>query len=558
MVDEAQMLRLLNHRVGDYHIDELLNVGGQAAIFRARHTSMNQTFALKVYGPFTELRDVDHEMEEARKMFLFDHPSILKIHPPIVQSSPLNEDETLLVIPMPLSMLGSAEEWMELRGRIGLPQIAHLRQLFDAVRAIHAANHSHNDLKPSNVLLFGDGFEKARPMIADFGVAKLTTFASKVSFLSPEYSPPEQFTQDGSLAGDVYSLGATVYYLVTGRHPISVEDTDNMAAWQAAHQKTPRPDATAINERCPVRIALLIMRMMDPDRATRPTIEESLAELDLAATEIHGDEKGYPLSNTVDAIVSAPTETLRYYTSKHRCLLDPSLHRAFGRDLWIVRIALATNRWDYIAKVFRIATTFFGESFSFYETYGHYDVLVRVWSRKERLDRFMRAVSTDAGDAEVDEHRVEEVLYPQRRRDNRDDVSMTVALAAQERVRPFGVDPSGRIIGEFDSPPSWKIKAFTFVLKPRTHAWRSTVRRDVINGLRWRSGEIFDSRSAHAVCVFTEPCSYLCMIEYGATEFSGLSNTPSVMSTQDKGPGYGTNTLLATNRLVYESDQIRL
>lgn len=106
------------------------------------------------------------------------------------------------------------------------------RKLAQAVHEVHEAGILHRDLKPSNVLVTQAG----EPKITDFGLAKLLTADSLLTTQhcllgTPSYMPPERASSDGSAAteqGDVYSLGAILYELLTGRPPflgVTILDT---------------------------------------------------------------------------------------------------------------------------------------------------------------------------------------------------------------------------------------------------------------------------------------------------------------------------------------------
>ena len=94
-------------------------------------------------------------------------------------------------------------------------------EVCEAVAYAHARLVIHQDIKPSNVLVDGDG----RARLLDFGVAKLVEDASgdrtaTMALMTPEYAAPEQFEQRApTVATDIYSLGAVLFELLVGRGP---------------------------------------------------------------------------------------------------------------------------------------------------------------------------------------------------------------------------------------------------------------------------------------------------------------------------------------------------
>jgi serine/threonine-protein kinase len=147
----------------------------------------------------------------------------------------------------------------------------------------HAAGLVHRDVKPQNLLLRRDGTLK----VADFGIARAAegtalTEAGTVLGTAAYLSPEQALGQEATPAADVYSLGAVLYELLTGRPPYELESLADLAARQAEGSITPVSElATGI----PQRVEDAVMRSLARNPAYRPTSAGELArELEPAET----------------------------------------------------------------------------------------------------------------------------------------------------------------------------------------------------------------------------------------------------------------------------------
>ena len=203
---------------GDYELVEEIARGGMGVVYRARQTNLNRIVALKMIlaGQFAGQEDVQRFYTEAEAAAQLDHPGIV----PIFE---IGEHQGQHYFSMGYVEGQSLAERI-IEGPLPPTDAADLVQkISDAMEYAHQRGVIHRDLKPANVLIDLNG----QPKVTDFGLAKKTEADSNLTGTgqilgTPAYMPPEQASGNvggvGPLA-DVYSLGAILYCLVTGRPP---------------------------------------------------------------------------------------------------------------------------------------------------------------------------------------------------------------------------------------------------------------------------------------------------------------------------------------------------
>jgi len=207
-------------RFGDYELIEEIARGGMGIVYKARQLSLNRVVAVKVIlaGPFATPEFVQRFRTEAEAAANLQHPSIVAIHD-------VGEYEGRHYFSMDYVEGKNLADWARTHPVSSREAAELVKTIAGAVHFAHQRGTLHRDLKPQNVLVDPAG----HPRITDFGLAKQLQRESDLTLTgqvlgSPGYLPPEQAGGHHELVGppsDVYSLGAILYFLLTGQPPFA-------------------------------------------------------------------------------------------------------------------------------------------------------------------------------------------------------------------------------------------------------------------------------------------------------------------------------------------------
>lgn len=254
--------------LGVYRIESVLGEGGMGVVYRARDMALGRDVALKCLhlnlAGDPEVRN--RFAREARVLSQWSHPGAVSVYDFI-------EHEHVLAIVMELvEGENLAQHLVRWRGKMPYDEIRGVMgDVLLAMDDAHANGVIHRDLKPDNVLVRRDG-GRLHPKIADFGIAKVlegTTYTVSGALLGTcRYMSPEQ-VKTPSLAdhrSDIYSLGVTLYELVTGKPPF---DGTHFSVMMAHVTNVPKPP-TKLRPDIPEPLEKLILDALSKDPTKRP------------------------------------------------------------------------------------------------------------------------------------------------------------------------------------------------------------------------------------------------------------------------------------------------
>lgn len=297
---------LAGERLNHFELREYVGGGGMGAVFRALDTMLNREVALKVLS-----RDQGAD-EETRRRFQNEAQSAARLdHENIARVFYVGEDKGLNYIVFEFIEGVNLRDFVEQRGPLPLAEtISYTLQIADALSHASSRDVVHRDIKPSNVIITGDG----RAKLVDMGLARLHQVktegedltASGVTLGTFDYISPEQARDPRSadVRSDIYSLGCTVYFMLTGRPPFP-EGTVLQKLLQ--HNSDAPPDPRELNPDLPEELSEVIRKMLAKDprrRFQHPS--ELIAELYLLAERI-----GCPAPNPARPAWLAPPSTPR-------------------------------------------------------------------------------------------------------------------------------------------------------------------------------------------------------------------------------------------------------
>ncbi|MGF6885526.1 hypothetical protein ABIA39_003932 [Nocardia sp. GAS34] len=258
---------------GRYRLIEKLGSGGFGTVWRARDEQAQVEVAVKeVLLPQAE-SSMEHAERVARAEREARNAARLSDHPNIVGVVDVVTDGVTPWIVMPLVSGRSLKQRLDGDGRMAVAEVTTVAAaMLQALRAAHDAGVVHRDVKPGNILLATGG----EVLLTDFGTARHhsdhTLTAKETIIGSFEYMPPERIDGEGTPAGDLYSLGVTLYHAVEGVSPFR-RDTIH-GTMKAVMFGTADPPARA------GRLLPLITRLMDKQPELRPSIPQALTLLE--------------------------------------------------------------------------------------------------------------------------------------------------------------------------------------------------------------------------------------------------------------------------------------
>jgi serine/threonine-protein kinase len=287
-------------RLGQYRLVSHIGTGGMGEVHLAEHMMLKQPCAIKVIR-----QDLAHDRvamrrfeREVRAMSRLKHWNTVQIY-----DYGYADDGTFYYAMEYLPGI-SLQALVVAHGPLPAGRAVHfLRQLCAALREVHAAGLVHRDIKPSNVMACERGgvFDVAK--LLDFGIVRRTgldggeTLTRDDLFVgTPAYMSPEQVRGSGETdaAGDIYSVGAVGYFLVTGRPPF--ERSTALLVLMAQINDAPVPPST-LTPGMPADLETVVLRCLAKDPGARfadvHQLDEALAQCESAGAWSDADAEGW-------------------------------------------------------------------------------------------------------------------------------------------------------------------------------------------------------------------------------------------------------------------------
>lgn len=251
-----------------YEIIEQIGTGGMSDVYKAKCHKLNRFVAIKVMkSEFSEDKTfVSKFRAEAQSVAGFTHPNIVNVYD-------VGDENGIYYIVMELVEGITLKKYIEKRGRIPFKEAVSIAiQVANGLDAAHKHNIVHRDIKPQNIIISKEGKVK----VTDFGIAKVassSTINSSSTMGSVHYISPEQARGGYSDArSDLYSLGITIFEMITGTVPF---DGDSTVAVAVQHIQDEIPAPSTVTDDIPLSIDRIVLKLTQkkPDRRYQTAAE---------------------------------------------------------------------------------------------------------------------------------------------------------------------------------------------------------------------------------------------------------------------------------------------
>lgn len=297
---------------GRYQIMGRIGTGGMADVYKAMDQKLNRYVAMKVLK--REFRKdelfVTKFKTEAQSAAGLTHANIVNVYD-------VGEDRGLYYIVMELVEGITLKDYIKKKGQLTSKEVISIAvQVCSGIEEAHAHNIVHRDIKPQNIMISKEGKVK----VTDFGIAKATSSntISTNAMGSVHYTSPEQARGGFSdVKSDIYSLGITMYEMITGELPFDGDSTVSIALKHLQEDITPPSE---INEDIPYSLEQIILKctQKSPDRryASVTALERDLRR---SLSDPEGDFVVIPPFRSVaDTVMITPEEMSRIQSAAGR------------------------------------------------------------------------------------------------------------------------------------------------------------------------------------------------------------------------------------------------
>lgn len=254
--------------IGGCRILEVIGRGAFGTVYRAEHVALKREVAVKMV-PFTARK------RPLLKRLVFEARTIAKVeHPNIVQVHDVGVHFPFLFIVMQLLRGQTLEQQMEAGEILPHEGVQIVRQIARGLLAAHVKGVLHRDVKPSNVIVIGEVCK-----LVDFGLARDLAAGDEFSGMvvgTPYYISPEQWSGKAVDArSDLYSLGAILYQILTGRPPFQGK---TMSEMMQQHLRSIPPLPHHLNRSVSEELSAVVMKLLAKEPERRYTDAKALLE----------------------------------------------------------------------------------------------------------------------------------------------------------------------------------------------------------------------------------------------------------------------------------------
>ncbi len=323
---EKSLVRL--PQITGYQVECVLGQGGMGVVYKARHLKLNRAVAIKMLpaGTYAGPQALARFLGEAKAVAGLRHANIVQVHD-------MGDVDGWPYFTMEFLEGGNLAQKIAGQPQPGRQASEIVAALAGAIQVAHQNGIIHRDLKPANILLTADG----TPKISDFGLARrfendvhLTFSGTRMG--TPSYMAPEQALGKRGLIGpavDIYSLGAVLYEMLTGRPPFRAEtarDTERQLLTEEA--VPPRRFSAAI----PRDLETICLKCLEKNPQRRYETAEALA------ADLRRFERGEVIAARPASFLERALRSVRRHPTLAAALLFGLLMilAAVGGSLWLI------------------------------------------------------------------------------------------------------------------------------------------------------------------------------------------------------------------------------
>lgn len=284
-----------------YEVLSKIGAGGMADVYKGRDQMLNRYVAIKVLK-----KEFREDEDFVRKFRSEAQAAAGLLHPNVVNVYDVGEDRGLYYMVMELVEGITLKEYIEKKGRLSHKEVISIAiQMCAGIGAAHAAGIIHRDIKPQNIIISKEGKVK----VTDFGIAKAVTSntISTNAMGSVHYTSPEQarggFSDQKS---DIYSIGITLYEMVTGQVPFDGDSTVSVAIKHLQEEITPPSELVSD---IPYSLEQIILKCTQKNAERRyPNTDELIQDLKRSLVDPDGDFVVIPPLGNADTVIITDEE----------------------------------------------------------------------------------------------------------------------------------------------------------------------------------------------------------------------------------------------------------